>query len=149
MINTGITLAGGVGSLVLGPLVGDYVDELRGTRLKAANKAKAGELSTNINRLIAEQRLLDDVSKNVQRSLREQVLEVESLIGITWNTMEMLEKIDNLRPELNLPSVPYSPPSSPEDTVSNTDSQIGDSRDHSSMQNLRRRAPSVGPPIHV
>ena len=149
MINTGITLAGGVGSLVLGPLVGDYVDELRGTRLKAANKATAGELSTNINRLIAEQRLLDDVSKNVQRSLREQVLEVEGLIGITWNTMEMLEKIDNLRPELNLPSVPYSPPSSPEDTVSNTDSQIGDSGDHSSMQNLRRRAPSVGPPIHV
>ncbi len=104
VINSSITLAGAIGSLILGPLFGGYVDELRGTKLKAEKKAAAGELSTNINRLIAEQRLLDEVPKTIQRSLHEQVLEVESLTGITWNTMEMLEKIQNLRTGIYLPS---------------------------------------------
>ncbi|WP_309678079.1 hypothetical protein, partial [Pseudomonas sp.] len=51
-----------------------------------------------IDSLIAEQRLVDEVSVKAQTSLREQVLEVEGLIGITWQTMEMLEKITRLRP---------------------------------------------------
>jgi insecticidal toxin complex protein TccC len=82
-------------------LIGGYVDELRGTKEKGEKKAKAGEMSTNINKLIAEQRLLENVTKKAQDSLHEQVLEVESLIGITWNTMEMLEKIQKLRPAID------------------------------------------------
>jgi insecticidal toxin complex protein TccC len=141
MINTGTTLAGTVGGLVLGPLVGGYVDELRGTKLKAANTAKAGELSTNINRLIAEQRLLDNVSKYAQRSLREQVLEVESLVGITWNTMEMLEKIQNLETEPYLPS----PPTSPVGTIPDVYSPTGDSGDIPALNLaiLRKRTSSI------
>ena len=150
MINTGITLAGAVGGMVLGPLVGGYVDELRGTRLKAANKAKAGELSTNINRLIAEQRLQQQVYKYAQRSLREQVLEVESLIGITWNTMEMLEKIQNLRAELNLPDVPYSPPDSPLGAVPDAGSQIdGPEQIVLPTQHLRKRTSSINQTTHL
>jgi insecticidal toxin complex protein TccC len=55
-------------------------------------------MSRTIKRLIAEQSLLDEVTPKAQTSLRDQVLEVESLTGITWNTMEMLEKITQLRP---------------------------------------------------
>jgi insecticidal toxin complex protein TccC len=98
MISTGLTAASALVGGVLGPVVGGYVDELRGTKEKAEKKAKAGEMSTTINRLIAEQSLLDEVTPKAQTSLRDQVLEVESLIGITWNTMEMLEKITKLRP---------------------------------------------------
>lgn len=141
MISTSITLAGAVSGLVLGPLVGGYVDELRGTKLKAANKAKAAEPITNINRLIAEQRLLDDVSEKAQRSLREQVLEVERLVGITWNTMEMLEKIQNLRTRIDLPSAPTSPLG----TVPDVDFQFGNASDASRPGSpaLRKRAPSA------
>ncbi|MGH8329914.1 MAG: RHS repeat-associated core domain-containing protein [Pseudomonas fluorescens] len=98
MINASITLAGAVAGAVLGPIVGGYVDELRGTKEKAEKKAMAAEMTTTINRLTAEQRLLENVTKKAQDSLHEQVLEVESLTDITWNTMEMLEKIQNLRP---------------------------------------------------
>jgi insecticidal toxin complex protein TccC len=90
-----------VAGAVFGPIVGGLVDELRGTKEKGEKKAKAGEMSTNINKLIAEQRLLENVTKKAQDSLHEQVLEVESLIGITWNTMEMLEKIQKLRPAID------------------------------------------------
>ncbi|WP_367372712.1 RHS repeat-associated core domain-containing protein [Pseudomonas lini] len=82
-------------------LVGGYVDELRGTKVKADKKAQAGKWMDKIDSLIAEQRLVDEVSVKAQTSLREQVLEVEELIGITWQTMGMLEKIDNLRPGKN------------------------------------------------
>jgi len=58
-------------------------------------------MSTTINRLIAEQSLLDEVTVKAQTALRDQVLEVESLTGITWNTMGMLEKITRLRPGLD------------------------------------------------
>ena len=78
-------------------LVGGYVDELRGTKVKADNKAQAGKWMDKIDSLIAEQRLVDEVSVKAQTSLREQVLEVEELIGITWQTMGMLEKITGLR----------------------------------------------------
>lgn len=101
MINASVTLAGAVAGAVLGPIVGGYVDELRGTKAKAEKEAKAGEMITTINRLTAKQRLLDNVTKKAQDSLHEQVLEVESLIGITWNTMEMLEKIQKLRPGID------------------------------------------------
>ncbi|MNY17778.1 hypothetical protein D3C86_1511180 [compost metagenome] len=141
MISTSTTLAGAVGGLVLGPLVGGYVDELRGTKLKAAKNAKAAELSTNINRLIAEQRLLDNVSEKAQHSLREQVLEVESLVGITCNTIEMLEKIQKLWTGIDLPSAPTSPPG----TVPDVDFQFGNASDASDPgpSPLRKRAPSV------
>jgi RHS repeat-associated protein len=101
MINASVTLAGAVAGAVLGPIVGGYVDELRGTKAKGEIKAKAAEMTSTINRLTAEQRLLDNVTKKAQDSLHEQVLEVESLIGITWNTMEMLEKIQKLRPAID------------------------------------------------
>ena len=42
MINTGVTLAGAVVGVALGPIVGGYVDEFRGTKEKAEKKAKAG-----------------------------------------------------------------------------------------------------------
>jgi len=90
-------VAGGI----LGPIAGGLVDELRGTKEKGEKKAKAGEMSTNINKLIAEQSLLENVTQKAQDSLHDQVLEVESLIGITWNTMEMLEKIQKLRPAID------------------------------------------------
>lgn len=98
MLNTGVTLAAAVVGAALGPVLGGYVDEWRGTKEKAADKALAGEMSTTINRLIAEQSLLDVVTLKAQTALRDQVLEVETLIGITWNTMNMLEKITQLRP---------------------------------------------------
>ncbi|MBF6041022.1 RHS repeat-associated core domain-containing protein [Pseudomonas sp. P154a] len=98
LISTGMTVAGATVGAVLGPVVGGYVDELRGAKEKAEKKAKAGEMSSTIKRLIAEQSLLDEVTPKAQTSLRDQVLEVESLTGITWNTMEMLEKITQLRP---------------------------------------------------
>ncbi|WP_460144862.1 RHS repeat domain-containing protein [Pseudomonas sp. S2_A02] len=82
-------------------LVGGYIDELRGTKAKGEKKAMAAEMTTTINRLTAEQRLLENVTKKAQDSLHEQVLEVESLIGITWNTMAMLERIQNLRPGID------------------------------------------------
>ena len=100
-INLTVTLATALVGGTLAPIVGGYVDELRGTKEKGENKAKAAEMGTNINRLIAEQRLLENVTKKAQDSLHEQVLEVESLIGITWNTMEMLEKIQKLRPGID------------------------------------------------
>lgn len=104
--NYQLTLAGAnLVAAAVGPplalLVGGYVDELRGTKEKAEKKTKAAEMTTTINRLTAEQRLLENVTKKAQDSLHEQVLEVESLIGITWNTMEMLEKIQNLRPRID------------------------------------------------
>ncbi|MHC8337898.1 RHS repeat domain-containing protein [Pseudomonas sp. HLT2-19-2] len=101
MINASVTLAGAVAGAVLGPIVGGYVEELRGTKAKGEKKAQAAEMITTINRLTAEQRLLENVTKKAQDSLHEQVLEVESLIGITWNTMEMLKKIQNLRPPID------------------------------------------------
>ncbi|EUB71180.1 RHS repeat-associated core domain containing protein-containing protein [Pseudomonas sp. GM41(2012)] len=101
MTTIGVTAFFAVAGTILGPIVGGYVDELRGTKAKAEKKAKAGEMSTNINKLIAEQRLLENVTQKAQDSLHEQVLEVESLIGITWNTMEMLEKIQKLRPAID------------------------------------------------
>ena len=97
----GITVAFVVAGGILGPIAGGLVDELRGTKEKGEKKAKAGEMSTNINKLIAEQRLLENVTQKAQDSLHDQVLEVESLIGITWNTMEMLEKIQKLRPAID------------------------------------------------
>lgn len=97
-ISVSVTLAGAVAGTVLGPIVGGYVDELRGTKAKADKKAQAGKSIDTIDRLIAEQRLVDEVSVKAQTSLREQVLEVEDLTGITWQTMEMLEKITRLRP---------------------------------------------------
>lgn len=97
----GITVAFVVAGGILGPIAGGLVDELRGTKEKGEKKAKAGEMSTNINKLIAEQSLLENVTQKAQDSLHDQVLEVESLIGITWNTMEMLEKIQKLRPAID------------------------------------------------
>lgn len=97
----GANLAAAIVGPPLALLVGGYVDELRGTKAKAEKEAKAGEMITTINRLTAKQRLLDNVTKKAQDSLHEQVLEVESLIGITWNTMEMLEKIQKLRPGID------------------------------------------------
>jgi insecticidal toxin complex protein TccC len=101
MTTIGITAFFAVAGTILGPVVGGYVDELRGTKAKAEKKAKAGEMITTINRLTAEQSMLDNVTQKAQDSLHEQVLEVESLTGITWNTMEMLEKIQKLRPGID------------------------------------------------
>jgi insecticidal toxin complex protein TccC len=110
-ISASVTLAGAVAGVVFGPIVGGLVDELRGTKEKGEKKAKAGEMSANINKLIAEQRTLVNVTKKALDSLHDQVLEVESLIGITWNTMEMLEKIDKMRPPPGPPPPPLPLPS--------------------------------------
>ena len=96
-INYGVIAAVAIVGAVLGPVVGGYVDEFRGTKVKADKKAQAGKWMDKIDSLIAEQRLLDEVSVKAQTSLHDQVLEVEALIGITWQTMEMLEKITRLR----------------------------------------------------
>lgn len=98
-INVSVTLAGTVAGAILGPIVGGYIEEFRGTKANADKKAQAGKWMDKIDSLIAEQRLVDEVSVKAQSSLREQVLEVEDLIGITWQTMGMLEKITRLRPE--------------------------------------------------
>lgn len=99
LANASITAAGTVAGMILGPVVGGYVDELRGTKAKAEKKSQAGKWIDTIDRLIAEQSLLDEVTVKAQTSLREQVLEVEASTGITWQTMGMLEKITRLRPE--------------------------------------------------
>lgn len=93
-----ITTAGAVIGAALGPVVGGYVDELRGTKDKAEKKTQAGKWIDTIDKLIADHRTQDEVSEKAQRSLHDQVLEVEELIGITWQTMGMLEKIARLRP---------------------------------------------------
>ncbi|UVK97671.1 RHS repeat domain-containing protein [Pseudomonas sp. B21-048] len=98
-INVSVTMAGTVAGAVLGPIVGGHVDEFRGTKAKADKKAQAIKWMDTIDKLIAKQRLADEVSVKAQTSLRDQVLEVEGLIGITWQTMGMLEKITRLRPE--------------------------------------------------
>jgi RHS repeat-associated protein len=81
---------------------------------------------------------LDNVSEKAQHSLREQVLEVESLVGITWDTMEMLEKIQNLRTGIDLPSAPPG-------SVPDVDFQFGNASDASGSSSppLRKRAPSA------
>lgn len=98
MTTAAISTTGAITGAILGPIVGGYVDELRDTKGKAERKALAGKWIDTVDRLIAEQRLLEEVPERVQGSLRDQVLEIEALIGITWQTMNMLEKISLLRP---------------------------------------------------
>ncbi|MHA3736737.1 RHS repeat-associated core domain-containing protein [Pseudomonas sp. Eth.TT006] len=99
-INVAMTAGATLLGAALGPLVGGYVDELRGTaalKNKAKKEEKSGKRLDKINDLIAEQRLLDEVPTRVLNSLHEQVLEVEEATGITWDSMESLEKITRLR----------------------------------------------------
>ncbi|WP_445181163.1 RHS repeat domain-containing protein [Pseudomonas sp. McL0111] len=93
----GVTTATAVGGMILGPLVGGYVDELRGTKLKAANKEQAGKWLDKVDQMIAELRLQDNVSNTALNSLHDQVVEAEELTGFTWRSMGMLEKITRMR----------------------------------------------------
>ncbi|MBH3405397.1 RHS repeat-associated core domain-containing protein [Pseudomonas glycinae] len=98
MSTLGVTAAATAVGMVLGPIVGGYVDELRGTKDKADKKAQAGKWLDTVDRLIAELSLQDEVSEKAQKSLRQQVLGAEELDGISWQSMTMLEKITRLRP---------------------------------------------------
>lgn len=98
MSTLGVTTAATVAGMVLGPIVGGYVDELRGTKAKADKKAQAGKWLDTADRLIAELSLQEEVSEKAQQSLRQQVLDAEELVGISWQSMTMLEKITRLRP---------------------------------------------------
>ncbi len=95
----GITTAGTLAGMVLGPIVGGYVDELRGTKDKADKKAQAGKWLETVDRLVAEQSLKKEVSMKAVQSLRQQVLDAEELVGISWQSMTILEKITRLRPQ--------------------------------------------------
>ena len=97
-INVAATLAATLAGAVLGPIVGGYVDDLRDTQNIRAKNAKAEKMIDRIDGLIAEHRVMDQVSKKAQNALRDQVLEVEELTGITWDSMNQLEKIGRLRP---------------------------------------------------
>ncbi|KQW09097.1 MULTISPECIES: RHS repeat domain-containing protein [Pseudomonas] len=99
MTVTAITTTMALGGAILGPVVGGYVDELRGTKDKTEKKTQANKWMDTIDQLIAQQRLEENVTEHARNSLREQVLEVEELIGITWKTMDMLEKITLLGPQ--------------------------------------------------
>lgn len=98
MSTLGVTTAATVAGMVLGPIVGGYVDELRGTKAKADKKAQAGKWLDTADRLIAELSLEEEVSVKAQQALRQQVLDAEELVGISWQSMTMLEKITHLRP---------------------------------------------------
>lgn len=135
MTSVGVTAAGAFAGAVLGPVVGGYVDELRGTKNKADNKAQAGKWIDTLDKLIAKQRLLAEVSVKAQTSLREQVLEVEELIGITRQTTGMLEKIALLRPE-NI-------------SESNASSRRGSISSQSSGGNVFHRRTSTRIPVRV
>lgn len=97
-INVAATLAATLAGAVLGPIVGGYVDDLRDTQNIRAKNAKAEKMIDRIDGLIAEHRVMDQVSRKAQNALRDQVLEVEELTGITWDSMNQLEKIGRLRP---------------------------------------------------
>ncbi|WP_085701681.1 RHS repeat-associated core domain-containing protein [Pseudomonas sp. B15(2017)] len=98
MSTLGVTTAATVAGMILGPIVGGYVDELRGTKAKADKKAQAAKWLDTADRLIAEQSLKEEVSVKAQQALRQQVLDAEELVGISWQSMTMLEKITGLRP---------------------------------------------------
>lgn len=98
-INVAATVVATLAGTMLGPIVGGYVDELRDTQNIKAKSAKAEKMIDRIDGLIAEHRVMDQVSKKAQNALRDQVLEVEELTGITWDSMNQLEKIGRLRPQ--------------------------------------------------
>jgi len=98
MTTLGVTTTATIGGMILGPIVGGYVDELRGTKDKAAKNAQAGKWLDKADELIAELRLQEHVSDKALNALHDQVLESEELTGISWRSMGMLEKITRMRP---------------------------------------------------
>ncbi|WP_228732676.1 hypothetical protein [Pseudomonas sp. P42] len=97
-INVAATLAATLAGVVMGPIVGGYVDDLRDTQNIRAKTAKADKMIDRIDSLIAEHGVMDQVFRKAQNALRDQVLEVEELTGITWDSMNQLEKTGRLRP---------------------------------------------------
>lgn len=98
LATVGVTLAATVGGMILGPVVGGLVDELRGTKLKADKDKRAGAALDTTEQLIAKLQLKENPTRKALDALHDQILEAEELVGITWRSMDMLEKISRMRP---------------------------------------------------
>ena len=98
MLTDGITGAATIAGTILGPVVGGYIDEWRGTKLKAENKQRGGVLMDAAEQRINDYQLVADPTDKALNALRAQVVEAEALAGVTWRSMGMLEKIDLMRP---------------------------------------------------
>jgi len=109
-VATWVAVAAGT---VLGPVVGGYVDEWRGTVRQAKNDQWGGELMNAAEHRINDYQLVANPTTKALDALRTQVLEAEELAGVTWRSMGMLEKIGRMRP----PPVD-SPNSSPRSSTS-------------------------------
>ncbi|WP_332766432.1 RHS repeat-associated core domain-containing protein [Pseudomonas koreensis] len=97
LTTAGVNAAATVAGMILGPVVGGYVDELRGTKLKAENDKRAGALLDTTDQLIAKMQLKDKPTTTALDALHGQVLGAEELAGISWRSMGMLEKISGMR----------------------------------------------------
>lgn len=104
---------------VLGPplalIVGGWVDEFRGTKAKAEKKAQASSLKTNLDATILQQQMFPQgvLPKNAQTTLLNQVLKLESLTGITEETVDMLVAIRALGPKYGVSNEEVEPTGSP------------------------------------
>ncbi|QRK83198.1 RHS repeat-associated core domain-containing protein [Pseudomonas granadensis] len=98
MITSGVTGAVALAGILLGPMLGEYIDGWRGTVLRAANDQRGGVLMDAAEQRINDYQLVADPTEKALNALRAQVVEAEALAGVTWRSMGMLEKIDLMRP---------------------------------------------------
>lgn len=99
MATKGVTWLATAAGMILGPVVGGYIDQWRGTVLKAENDQQGGKLLNAVEKRINDYQLVKNPTKKALDALRAQVVEAEALAGVTWRSMGMLEKVERMRPE--------------------------------------------------
>jgi len=101
-------------------LINSYVDELRGTPEKAAKKAEAADLMTNLSQTILEWQMqpVGSLSEHQQNTLIQQILRMESLSSISPRSVRMLEQNRALGPHFGYSEEPFV---GPNETITNED----------------------------
>jgi len=114
-LSISVTAATTVAGMYLGPKVGRVVDQLRGTKEITEKKAQASSLKTNLDATILQQQMFPPgvVPENAQTTLLNQVLKLESLTGITEETVDMLVAIRALGPKYGFSNKEDTPSGSP------------------------------------
>lgn len=101
ILTKSVTWVANAVGMILGPVVGGYIDEWRGTVIKAdqaENEQRGGELMNAAEHRINDYQLVNNPTTKALDALRAQVVEAEALAGVTWRSMGMLEKVERMRP---------------------------------------------------